>query len=61
MAKILCEILTDYQKFYTAKVAGKFAVKWLLKIPPRLAYIATQPNSTLMSENRRLSINYKVI
>ena len=44
MAIILCEILTDYQKFYTGKVAGKFAVKWLLKIPPCLAYIATQPN-----------------
>jgi len=41
MAIILCEILTDYQKFYTGEVVGKFAVKWLLKIPPRLAYIAT--------------------
>ena len=29
-----CKILTDYQKFYTGKVAGKFAVKWLLRIPP---------------------------
>jgi len=61
MAIIICEILTDYQKLYTGKVAGKFAVKWLLRIPPRLVYIATQPNETLMSENKRLSINYKVI
>ena len=30
MTIIVCEILTDYQKFYTGKVTGKFAAKWLL-------------------------------
>jgi len=65
MAIIICEILTDYQKFYTGKVAGKFAVKWLLKITPCLAYIATLlPNylvKILMSEKKQLTINYKII
>jgi len=37
------------------------AVKWLLKIPPLLAYVATLPRETLVSKNKRLTINYKAV
>ena len=33
---------------------GKFAVKWILKIPPHLAYVATLPCETLMSAKQAL-------
>jgi len=35
-------------KKLTGRFAGKFVVKWLLKIPPHLAYVATLPCETLM-------------
>jgi len=37
------------------------AVKWLLKIQPLLAYVATLPCETLVSHNKRLTINYKAV
>jgi len=33
---------------------GKFAVKWILKIPPHLAYVATLPCETLSSAKQAL-------
>jgi len=47
--------------FFTGIFLNKFAVKWLLKIPLYFAYVATLPCETvgLMSENKRLTINYK--
>jgi len=47
--------------FFTERFLGKFAVKWLLKIPRHLAFVATLLFETLMSENKRLTINYKVV
>jgi len=37
--------------FLTGRFLGKFAVKSLLKILPHLAYAATLPCETLMSDN----------
>jgi len=34
-------------KIFTGRFLGKFAVKWILKIPPHLAYVATLPCETL--------------
>jgi len=52
--------LTDLRIFFTERFLGKFAVKWILKIPPHLAYVATLPCETLMSEkNKPLTTNYK--
>jgi len=34
---------------FTGRFIGKFAAKWILKIPPQLAYVATLPCETLMS------------
>jgi len=50
-----------FSMFFTERFFGKFAVKWLLNIPPHRAYVATLPCETLMSENKRLTIKYKVV
>ena len=47
-------MLTDYKKF-TGKFLGQFAVKWLLKILPHLAYVATLPCETLMPAKRAIN------
>jgi len=49
--------------FFSLRFVGKFTVKWLLKIPPLIAYVAALPCETLglMSEKKRLTINYKVM
>jgi len=39
---------TDLKKI-TGRFLSKFAVKWIFKIPPHLAYVATLPCETLMS------------
>ena len=37
-------------QYFTGRFLDKFVVKWILKIPPHLAYVATQlPCETLMS------------
>ena len=56
-----CQILTDFQFFFTERFLRKFAANSLLKIPTHLANVATLPCETLMSENKRLTINYKVV
>jgi len=48
-------------RLQTRSFLSKFSVKSLLKIPPCLAYVATLPCETLMSENKRLTINYRVV
>jgi len=47
--------------FVKSRFFGKFAVKSLLKIPLHLAYVATLPCGTLISENKQLMINCKVV
>jgi len=60
--KLMTIILSNVNRFthfFTERFLGKFAVNWLLKIPPLLAYISTLPCktlTTLMSENKRLTI-----
>jgi len=43
---------TDFQNHFTVSFSSKFAVKRLLKIPSRLAYVATIPCETLMSKKQ---------
>jgi len=40
---ILLSNLNRFTKKITPGLLGKFAVKWLLKIPTLLAYVATLP------------------
>jgi len=50
-------ILSNLNRFKknTGRFLGKFAVKWMLKIPPHLAYVATLPCETLMSAKEALN------
>ena len=41
--------------FCTGRFIDKFAVKWILKIPPHLAYVATLPCETLMSAKQAIN------
>ena len=40
-------VWTELIKFFTERFLGKFVVKWILKITPHLAYVATLPSETL--------------
>jgi len=42
-------------KKITGRFLGKFAVKWILKIPPHLAYVATLPCKTLMPAKQTIN------
>ena len=42
----------------TRKFLGKFVVKWILKLPPHLAFVAKLPYETLVSS--QLAINDKL-
>ena len=44
---------TDF--FSTGRFLSKFAVKRILNIPPRLAYVATLPCETLMSTKQAIN------
>ena len=52
---LFCQILTDFKKFFTGRFLVKFEVKWILKISPHLAYVATVPCETLMSAKQALN------
>ena len=45
--------------FSTGRFLDKFVVKWILKIPPHLAYVATLPHETLMTAKQ--AINDKLL
>jgi len=46
---IILSNLNRFNNFLTGRFPGKFAVKWILKIPPPLAFVATLRCETLMS------------
>jgi len=48
-------MLTDLKKKFTGIFLSKFPVKWLLKIPPHLAYVATLLCETLMSAKQAIN------
>jgi len=47
--------LNRLKYFFTGRFLGKFVVKWILKIPPHLAYVATLPCETLMSTKQAIN------
>ena len=62
--KIMAIILSNldwFTIFFTARFLGTFAVNWLLQFPPLLAYVATLPCETFVSENKQLTTKYKVV
>jgi len=42
--------------FFTGKFPVTFVVKWILKLPPHLAYVAALPRETLMSAKRVINV-----
>jgi len=52
----MTKILSNRNRFYffTGRCFGKFVAEWILKIPPRLAYVATLRCKTLMSAKQAL-------
>jgi len=44
-----------FKKNFTGRFLDKFAVKWILKIPPHLALVATLPCETLMSAKQAVN------
>ena len=51
----LRQLLTDFKNSFTGTLCGKFAIKWLLIIPPHLNSVATLPCETLMSVKLAIS------
>ena len=51
---IILSNLNRFTNFFTGRFLSKFAVKWILKIPPLLAYVATIPCETLMSAKQAI-------
>jgi len=45
-------MLTDFQNFFTDRLAGKFATNSYLNIPPHLKRVATLPCEISMLKNR---------
>jgi len=50
-----CQILADLRIFFTRRFPGKCAVKWILKVPSHLAYVAALPCETLVSAKQAIN------
>ena len=48
------KILTDFFNV-TGRFLDKFVVKWIFKIPPHIAFVATLPIETLMSAKQAIN------
>ena len=52
---VILWILNRFKKFFIERFLDKFAVKWVLKIPLHIAYVATLPCETLMSAKQAIN------
>jgi len=52
---IILSNLKRFLKKIIENFLGKFLVKWILKLPPHLAYVATLPCETLECEKRAIN------
>ena len=59
MATILSNL--NRLNFFSLEFLRKVIAKWILKIQPQLARVATLPCDTLMSAKKPLTTNYKVV
>ena len=55
--RVMTTILSNLNRFnfFTGRFLGKFAVKWILKILPHLACVATLPCETIMSAKQAIN------
>jgi len=59
---IILSNLNEFTNFFALEDSlVNFQLNGYLKIPPHLAYVATLPCETLMSANKPLTTNYKVV
>ena len=52
---IILSIPNRFKNFFAGRFPGKFAVKWISKVPSHLAYVATLPCETLMSAKQAIN------
>jgi len=52
---IILSNLNRFTKFVTGRFLSEFVVKWILNIPPHLAYVATLPRETSMSAKQAIN------
>jgi len=52
---IILSNLNRFTNLFSGRFLDKFAVKWILNIPPYLAYVATLPCETLMSGKQAIN------
>jgi len=52
---IILSNLNRFQKNFTGRFLGKFAVKWTLKVPSHLGYVATLLCEILMSAKQAIN------
>ena len=52
---IILSNLNRFKKKIIGRFLGKFAVKWILKIPPHFACVATLLRETLMSAKQTIN------
>ena len=59
--RLMTIILSNLNRFktFTGRFLGNFAVKWILKIPPHLAYVAALPCETLMSAKQAINDKFQ--
>jgi len=57
---IIMSNLNRFKNFFTGRFLGKFADKWILKIAPHLAYVATLPCETFMSAKQAINDKLQV-
>ena len=55
MTTILSSLNQYYLQIFTGRFFSRFAVKWILKIPPHLAYVAALLCETLMSPKQTIN------
>jgi len=56
---IILSNLNQFKRKLSGKFLDKLAVKWILKIPPHLAYFATLPCESLMSAKQALNDKFQ--
>ena len=52
---IILSNINRFKNIFTGRLLGKFAVKWIIKIPPHLPYVVTLLCETLTSAKQAIN------
>jgi len=61
LVTVILSNVNRFKKKITGRFRGKFVVKWIVKIPSLLAYVAALPCETLMSAKQAINENYNLV